>query len=74
MFSFAATLAGALQGVYIFIAFICTSKIWTLYKSIFQNIHCCNLKRKQGSRYDKSTTLSSDWVQNHLENSKETFV
>ena len=74
VFSFAATLAGALQGVYIFIAFICTSKIWTLYKSIFQNIYCCNLKRKQCSGYDKSTTLSSDWVQNHLENSKETFV
>ena len=77
VFSFVATLAGALQGVYIFAAFICNAKVWSLYK--------CRFKRKTlGQQFPKkqtwsaiklqSSTVSSERIQKQSESSKETFV
>ena len=77
LFSFVATFSGALQGVYIFLAFLCNKKIWTLYKNLFCKKHCWFARsRKQTTAFKnlKSATSSNEWIQSQLEKSKETFV
>ena len=74
IFSFIAIVASALQGVYIFIAFICTKKVVSLYRSKFcTETYNVQFKTKR-SRTLKSDTTSSEWIKVQLDSSKETVV
>ena len=77
VFSFVATVAGALQGVYIFAAFICNEKVWSLYKGLFQKKSLrAQIPNKQTLSGNKlqSNRMSSEWIRKQLDSSKETFI
>ena len=77
VFSYVAATAGALQGVYIFIAFICNKKVLSLYKDRFQRKAVHGQRTQRQTLSDNkllSTTMSSEWIRKQLESSKETFI
>lgn len=77
VFSFVAAVTGALQGVYIFLAFICNWKVWTLYKTRFQGrkvTYQPPYKQSESGNTTQLTNVSSQWIRKQLDNSKETFI
>ena len=64
IFSFIAILASALQGVYIFIAFICNAKVCSLYRNWF----CRNII------LNKSDITSCELTQGHCVQTQETHI
>ena len=55
-FSFIATFANALQGVFIFIAFICNKKVLGLYKNFIGKGHPYSVAGDSGDRHKKSSS------------------